>query len=313
MAEFVKKFCNLVFIVHTVVWFLTPYSSRANEDTFAVYSEKLMRHLVSAMRNMRAESTQSISICENCSKTIQDRHLFQRAMDIEHHLNALKKMMGQQIAAPEIIEIKPYGANDTNKIIMRIHDNFKNFAELSQIINQAQFSEDHTDLRSTNNDMRNPYNTLDRIEILLMELGSPSVQPNLVLRRARMISSLVKELCTSQDCASVNPRSPEPFDFKRPINAFNEAQHLIILLDKFARQNSLNISGGVTVIPPSSAIITPRQVNRLYGVLLADLIALNYEKFGPGTIPVEKIVVSASPTQVWQQINYAKRLLESAL
>jgi hypothetical protein len=286
---------------------------RASEDTFSLYSEELTRHLVSAMRKMRAESTQSIRICDDCSKTILPRHIFQRAMDIEHHLNAFINMMGQPAADPKIIEIRPYNTDDTNQIIKRIHNKFEDFSKLSRMIDDTQFTHDHKDLHNKKEDVRDSFNALDRIEILLMELGSPSVQPNLVLRRANMIRTLVQKLCTSAPCSSISPKSPAPLAFISPINVFNEAHQLIMLLDLFAHHNGLSIQGGITVISPSSSIITPRQVNRLCGVLLADLIALNYAKFGPGTIAVEEITGPASPTQVWQQINYARRLLEAAL
>lgn len=307
------KFRSFLLVLHTIAWLLMPQPSIAYDKTFTSYSESLTRHLISAMRKMQADGSDAVSVCFDCQTILQDRHIYQRALDIDQRLNAYLKMLGHDVSSRQIIEVAPHQVEDVRQVMMNVHAKFDDYALKNNIISAKEIEGFDGQSLTTNGHKRNPYSTLDRIEVLLMELGSPSVQPNEVLHRARIIVQLVKNLCTSEACTQVPAKLEGPIAPKRPIHVYNEVNKLIIFLKRYIDQNNIQIIGDVTVLKPNSNVITPAQVNRLSGVILADLIAINHKLFGPSEIATGNIPLSANPSQVWQQIHYANRLLEKAL
>jgi len=265
------------------------------------------------MRKMQADGSDAVSVCYDCQTILQDRHIYQRALDIDQRLNAYLKMLGHDVTPRHMVQIGPRKIEDVRQVMMNIHAKFDEYALKNNIIAAKEIERFDAQRLTSNGHNRNPYSTLDRIEVLLMELGSPSVQPNEVLHRARIIVQLVKKLCTTETCNQVPAKLDGSIAPKRPIHVYNEVNKLIIFLKRYIDQNDIRITGDVTVLKPNSNVITPAQVNRLSGVILADLIAINYKLFGPSEIEAGEIPLSANPSQVWQQIHYANRLLEKAL
>ncbi|NVK17281.1 MAG: hypothetical protein HWE30_01150 [Methylocystaceae bacterium] len=308
-----NKFRTFIMVLHTSIWIIASQPAMAYDQKFTAYSESLTRNLITAMRKMQADSNNLATLCDDCQTSLQNRHIFQRAIDIDLRLNAYLRMLGQDIAGHTTLDIKPYNVEDVRQLMMNIHTKFDDYAITNNIINEHEFASLNGFDLSSNASSRNPFSTLDRIELLLLELGSPSIQPNHVLHRARLISRLVKNLCDTDKCSEIPTALPQAITPKRPIHVYNEANKLIFLLKLYSDKNKIPLKGGVTILKPSSHVITPAQVNRLCGVVLADLIAINHLLFGPSKMEVGEPPVSATPSLVWQQINYAKRLLESAL
>lgn len=294
-------------------WIFSAPPSHAYNTDFATYSESLTRHLISAMRKMYADDTLNIEACSSCYRNLQDRHYYQRTKDVDFQLDAFLRMIGLDTGDLEPLEIKPYTKQDVTEVLIALHDKFEKFALDTRMIDPSSRDQNEKKVAEVKKRNVNPLTSLDRMELLLSELGSPSLQPNTVLHRARLISELVKRLCDSGPCKSTPHRLSSPVSVKRPVHVFMEVNLLIIELDAYVKKYQLTALNGVANVKARGNVITPAEVYRLAGVAMADLVAINYAKFGPSDVYVGQIPPAANPTEVWREVNYAKRLLKAVL
>lgn len=309
MLNFKRASCALI----VALWsFAIPPSHAYNTD-FATYSESLTRHLITAMRKMYADDTLNIDACSSCYNNLQDRHYYQRTKDVDFQLEAFLRMIGVNTGDLEPLAIKPYTKSDVTASLLSLHNKFEKFALDTHMIDPSSKELNHQKVAANNKRKVNPLTSLDRIELLLSELGSPSIQPNTVLHRARLISELVKRLCDSGPCKSVPHQLPSPVSVKRPVHVFIEVNLLIIELNAYVEKHQIAAVNGVANVKARGNVITPAEVYRLAGVAMADLVAINYAKFGPSDVYVGQIPPAANPTGVWREVNYAKRLLKAVL
>lgn len=309
MLNFKYAACAFLALLYNII---APPAHAYDKD-FSIYSENLTRHLVSAMRKMYADDTVNIEACTSCYNNMQDRHFYQRAKDVDHQLDAFLRMIGIETQALLPLELKRYTKQDVTEAVIRLHSKFEKFALDTRMIDPDSADLNHKKVAETQKRKINPLTTLDRIELLLSELGSPSIQPNTVLHRARLLSELVKRLCADGPCKTVPHKLPTPIKVKRPVHVFLELNLLIMEIDAYVKKHDLTALNGVANVKARGNVITPAEVYRLAGVALADLIAINHLKFGPSDIYIGQIPAAANPTEVWREVNYATRLLKAAL
>ncbi len=309
VLNFKRVFCTLMVFFCS---FSAPPSQAYNTE-FSTYSESLTRHLITAMRKMYADDTINIEACSTCYNNLQDRHFYQRTRDVDFQVDAFLRMIGINTGDLKPLEIRPYTKQDVTAALISLHDKFEKFALDTRMIDPSSKDLNRKTVAENRKHTFNPLTSLDRIELLLSELGSPSIQPNTVLHRARLMSELVKRLCDNGPCKSVPHQLSSPVSVKRPVHVFTEVNLLIIEMNAYVEKHQLTAVNGVANVKARGNVITPAEVYRLAGVAMADLVAINYAKFGTSDAYVGQIPPAANPTEVWREVNYAKRLLKAVL
>ncbi|WP_126464965.1 hypothetical protein [Candidatus Terasakiella magnetica] len=236
---------------------------------------------------------------------MKPRHVFQRAMDIDHHLTTFLEMHGFQAEYTQEIAIKDYQLEDIVELLYNIEN------KIEAVTTAVGLQINHSGLKFNPAIRRNLFNLLDRIEIFLLNMGSPSVKPYVVYQKAVMIRQFVEGLCRDNLCDQVEETKIEMLAPKLPLEAYREANKFIVSLKKYMDKNQLKIEGGVTAPKIVPEMITPRIVNRTCSVILADLIALHHHLNGDSVITRPVTDKNISPKHVWHQLNYARRVLEA--
>lgn len=278
--------------------------AKADKGNISKLTNELTHHIVTVLTDMRAKIVRNEGYCHQCSHGMLTRHLFQRAFDIDHHLTAFLNMYGHKTEHANIFQFKLYTDQDIIKLLNNIDE------KLELVLKANDITVDHSKIKKQNGKIRDNYAVLDRIENFILSIGSPSIQPRTVLKRARAINKIVKSLCRSEICPETQVSPDHLITPKMPIHVYREVNKLTTALHTFVERNKFNIHGGITSPPVSREIITPRIVNRTSGILLADLIEIRHIIGDKGDLEIPDVKIDATPTHVWKELNFARRYLE---
>lgn len=252
------------------------------------------------------EKNQGDHALEQLSKLPTDgeifpRHVFQRALDVEQQLIALLRMNSINREATSIIEVRKYKPdqvivliNDINSMVEMIMDvnNITRDSPLKVVEGKKPVS---------------VYLLLNRLEVFLFKMGAPSTQPHQVLRRAQTISFLADQLCPPTQCGDVRHERLLHIPPKRPIDVYVEVFGLIGAMRDLVLKTGMPIDGGVLVPEVERGLITPKNVNKVLGGVLADFIEISKARGFSGAVEMPVMAATASPREVWQEVNYARR------
>ncbi len=293
-------------LVWVIILFCTP--SYADKYKASQKIHELTQHMIVVIKNSKMDIRKRTDVCLECSHTFKERHIYQRTIDIENHLNTFLRMYGSSVEDDSFFTIKNVTYEDVTRRLESIDQ------KLERVLALHQIKPDHESLKKVNGIHTDFYSPLDRLEKFLQNMGSPSVQPYLVYKRAVLINQLVKSFCEDEICTSEKKKTPlNLITPKLPRDVFIEMHKFVFALHKFTSARKMFIDGGVTAPRPTSGMImiTPRVVNRFAGVILADLIALRNSQGQESNITLPKINSDVTPSHVWHQINNARQFIES--
>ncbi|WP_135079591.1 hypothetical protein [Terasakiella sp. SH-1] len=299
---------RFIFAITVSLCFLVKVPAFAQDDSDLSYlTNELTHHIVTVIRAMRTKGVVVDGYCTECSHKMQIRHTFHRAIDVDRHLSAFLKMHGEEVEERQILHFKKYNEDDIVVLLQGID------AKLELILAANDLMVDHSTIPENKRGPRDHYAVMERIENFMLSIGSPSVLPKNVLRRVMAISQVVRSLCASEVCPSVEKSPVDLLTPKMPIHVYREANKLITGLRRYVLANGIEIEGGVTAPLLSKEFITPRIVNKTCGILLADLIEVRHQIGGGGTFRLPGGENHATPTHVWRELNFARRYLEELI
>ncbi|MDV7339827.1 hypothetical protein RYZ26_09500 [Terasakiella sp. A23] len=281
--------------------------ARADYNAISALTNELTHHIVTVMREMRENGARVEVYCEDCSHKMLTRHTYQRAFDIDHELSLFLKMHGINAEDVSLLQYKMYNQDDL-EAVLRLIDN-----KLEMVLTANEIDVVHNDSYEDRKLPRDHYAVLDRIENFLLSIGTPSIQPKTVFRRAKTIRKIIKSLCIGEVCPATQPSPIDLVTPKMPIHVYREVNRLAVLLKRYTDGNGIQIEGGVSVPAISREIVTPRIVNKVSGVLLADLIEIRHQIGGFGDLELPQETGELTPTHVWREFNHARRYLEELL
>jgi len=274
-----------------------------------VYSkvQHLNEGLITLLRhNMRSDFTIQVTP-ELMQNTIQPRHVYQLALDVELKLAAIVRANGVKVPPIHRILARPYTPKDVSDLLEIMQQRIERLLEYFKIPENLYYKE-HGE--------REPldvFYALERMDRFLLKMGAPTVQPGHVLRRAHAIAGLAEKLCRLDICADIRRRAMADDDVIIPAHVYQETYRYIEALHLYVKKYNTPLTGDVLALQPQDGMIRPAQVNKLMGVALADTIAVAKESLELDVIELTPFKTDAIPRDVWCEINYARRLLETVV
>ncbi len=272
-----------------------------------VYSkvQHLNEGLVTLLRhNMRSDFTIQVTP-ELMGNIIQPRHVYQQALDVELKLAAIVRANGVKVPLIHRVLARPYTPKDVSDLLEVMHQRVELLLEYFNIPENPYYKEQEE---------REPldvFYALERMDRFLLKMGAPSIQPGHVFRRAYAIAGLAEKLCRLETCADIRRRALADDDVIIPAHVYQETYRYIDALHLYVKKHKTHLTGGVLALKPQDGMIRPAQVNKLMGVALADTIAVAKESLELDAIELTPFKADTIPRDVWREINYARRLLET--
>ena len=236
-------------------------------------------------------------------RTYLPRHVFQRILDIERQTTSLLKLHSLKPKPVTVITIKKYTpdsvmalANSINLLVGRVRSAI------------GMPDTDKATEKLSGKEPINVYASLDRIEALLFRIGTSTIPPPDVLRRAKIIVYMVENFCEIKKCDKVEKITPSEIGLIWPIKVYAEAYKLIIALNNVEKNLTHRIAGGVLAPTLESGLITPIIVHKVTGIILADLIEMHHLNSNLQALNIPYETGKVLPIDVWREINYARRL-----
>jgi hypothetical protein len=302
-----RNYTSYIFCIIFAYGLLNGVEAQADKDAASKKIHELTQHMIVVIKDSKLHIQNNLDFCTSCSHLFKERHIYQRTIDIENHLNTFLRMYGSEVKDDDFFKIREFTFGDIYERLSNIDEKLERTLQLHHL------DVDHSFLLDINGTHTDFYSPLDRLEKLLLTMGSPSIKPDLVMKRAILINQLVKSFCKDEACISSDQVPFEMITPKLPKDVFLEIHKLIKSLHKYALFQNITIDGGVTAPKPTARMImvTPRVVNRTAGVVLADLIAMRNSLGYKGDIVLPKSLPGATPTHVWYQINNARLFLDT--
>jgi len=233
------------------------------------------------------------------------RHVFQLALDIELKLIALMRANGVAAEKTRTLLVRPYSPAEVFKLLERLHKKINVLLSLYHVIIPRK------SIRENGKKPEDVYHLLERMDKFLLKMGAPATQPGHVLRRASAIAILMERLCNNWRCSLVKRTQINAGDMIIPMHVYQETYRFINALNTYVKARKVPLKGGVLALPPKQGLVTPAQVNALMGITLADTIAVSQYHHKQGTVDLREFNEKAMPRDVWREINYARRLLDT--
>jgi len=237
------------------------------------------------------------------SRDYYPRHVFQRVLDVECQISALLNLNSLKAKPTGVIRIEKYTPVQVMALVKIIN---QRVGDVKSAVGLSPA--DKPSSKYKNKQPINVYVALDRVELLLRQLGAPSVQPPDVLQRAQMIVHLLSNLCKSYKCDDLSKRPVSGINLKRPIKVYQEVFKLIEVLNEVEKKLPSRIEGGVLAPKLETGLIIPDTVNKVVGIILADLIEMNRLNGKLTTLDIPRRMGHGSPIEVWREIDFARRL-----
>lgn len=294
--------CFLSALIAAVVMLavIPAFAQPTPSDVYARVTQINDRLATVLEKNQGEQALEQLSMLPTDGE-IFPRHVFQRALDVEQQLIALLRMNSINREATRLIEVRKHKPdqvivliNDINSMVEMIMDvnNITRDAPLKVVEGKKPVS---------------VYLLLNRLEVFLFKMGAPSTQPHQVLRRAQTISFLADQLCPTDQCSDIRHEPLLHVPPKRPIDVYVEVFGLISAMRDLVLKTGMPIDGGVLVPEVERGLITPKNVNKVLGGVLADFIEISKARGFSGVVEMPIMQATASPREVWQEVNYARR------
>lgn len=302
-----KRFYRFAFLLGVFLVGCQPLMAAGKKDTSDVYMkvQHLNEGLVTLLRRNFGHN-QDIRVEERLLQSeIRPRHVFQRALDVENKLLALMRLNGMDIEATRTIQIQPYSPNQVFKLLERLD------VHVQELLSFHGMQAGGLKKASGNQKNKDVFHLLARMEKFLLKMGAPATQPAHVLKRARAIALISSHLCTIERCRYITRHIPSEDEFITPLHVYQETYRFIAGLDQYVRKNRIFLDGGVLALPVEQSLIQPSHVNNIMGVVLADLISIMNHRRAMTFFDFPPIWSNVMPRDVWMEINYARRLLDT--
>ncbi|WP_135075654.1 hypothetical protein [Terasakiella sp. SH-1] len=236
-------------------------------------------------------------------REIQPRHVYQKALDVELKLAGILRANGIEVTETQKVELRPYAPDQVFAVMDRIIERVDRLLTSHDLAFSSELGS------MVEKKPRDVYQLLRRVERFLLKMGASTTMPGHVLRRARVLAGLVKKLCLGETCKGLSLQEVTPGEIIIPRNVYKETYDFIHELNQFVEKKKVPLRGGVIALPALNTLVTPADVNEVMSTALADTIGVIQHYGHSGYIELKGVDVHAMPRDVWQQIQYARRVI----
>ncbi|WP_343565321.1 hypothetical protein [Kiloniella sp. b19] len=228
------------------------------------------------------------------------RHVFQKARTVFSTLQTYKRLNGLQVSALPDIPGRDLTPADVHGLVTRIHSGTEELAKrfAAPVVPQSELP--------SGKSPRDVYQELERSMVLLGSLDVPKQQPNDVYQTASTIVNVLEEIAKSRGVEGY-PRQTEKMPGKKPGDVYNLAGSM---LDYLKIGNPLfEVPAGAAAYDNSPERVTPKEVNDIIGLLLADLAVIKRNVGLTSETPYAELEGGKNPSDVFERINTSYMIL----